>query len=64
MSVNSFEARSRTRKLVVYLCMALLCRETVGMSDGGHVCLDWYNEGHPSQPTLIVLPGITGKGFQ
>lgn len=32
------------------------------MSDGGHVCLDWYNERGPSQPTLVVLPGLTGKG--
>lgn len=31
------------------------------MSDGGHVCLDWYNERDPSQPTLVILPGLTGK---
>lgn len=32
------------------------------MSDGGHVCLDWYNEREADQPTVLFLPGLTG-GF-
>ncbi len=31
-------------------------------SDGGHVCLDWYNEKRDDQPTVLMLPGITGTG--
>lgn len=30
------------------------------MSDGGHVCLDWYNIKSKDQPTVLFLPGITG----
>ena len=30
------------------------------MSDGGHVCLDWYNDNGKGQPTVLFLPGITG----
>jgi len=30
------------------------------MSDGGHLCLDWYNETSPQQPTVLFMPGITG----
>ena len=30
------------------------------LSDGGHLCLDWYNEGGGEQPTVLMLPGITG----
>ena len=30
------------------------------MSDGGHVCLDWYNVNTSDQPTVLFLPGITG----
>lgn len=50
------------------------CREKVGMSDGGHVCLDWFNERGSSQqgvstddsssedsPIVLMLPGVTGK---
>ncbi len=29
-------------------------------SDGGHVCLDWFNEKTDEQPTVLMLPGITG----
>ena len=35
-------------------------REKVIMSDGGHVCLDWYNVKSQDQPTVLFLPGITG----
>ena len=38
----------------------LLCREVLWLSDGGHLCLDWYNEGGGEQPTVLMLPGITG----
>ena len=31
------------------------------MKDGGHVCLDWYNVVDREQPTILFLPGITGK---
>ena len=31
------------------------------MSDGGHVCLDWYNEYNPTQPIVIILPGLAGN---
>lgn len=39
------------------------------MSDGGHICLDWFNErGTPpgfgargsEDPIVLILPGITG----
>ena len=37
------------------------------MADGGHVCLDWFNESdsgttEPSidRPTVLMLPGATG----
>lgn len=30
-------------------------------SDGGHLCLDWYNEKAAEQPTVLFLPGITGS---
>ena len=35
------------------------------MNDGGHVCLDWYNEMEGEQvdrdrPTVLMLPGMTG----
>ncbi|KAL5493886.1 hypothetical protein EMCRGX_G015121 [Ephydatia muelleri] len=36
-------------------------RENVIMSDGGHVSIDWYNERSPRQPTVLILPGITGS---
>ena len=36
------------------------CREKVMMSDGGHICLDWYNIQSKDQPTVLFLPGITG----
>lgn len=36
-------------------------REDVIMSDGGHVSIDWYNERSPDQPTVLILPGITGS---
>ncbi|XP_064382470.1 protein ABHD1-like [Halichondria panicea] len=37
-------------------------RETVTMkSDDGHVCLDWFNEKTDEQPTVLMLPGITGS---
>ncbi|KAL5493878.1 hypothetical protein EMCRGX_G015112 [Ephydatia muelleri] len=36
-------------------------REDVIMSDGGHVSIDWYNERSPRQPTVLILPGITGS---
>lgn len=36
-------------------------REDVIMSDGGHVSIDWYNEVSPHQPTVLILPGITGS---
>ena len=42
------------------LCVCV-CREVVVMRDGGHVCLDWYNNYHTSQPTVIILPGLAGK---
>lgn len=43
-------------------CLHIGYRETVRMmSDGGHVCLDWYNELDPSQPTLVILPGLVGE---
>ncbi len=29
-------------------------------SDGGRVCLDWFNEKTDNQPTVLMLPGITG----
>jgi len=32
----------------------------VRLSDGGHICLDWYCEGSQEQPTILMLPGITG----
>ena len=38
----------------------LLFREVLWLSDGGHLCLDWYNEGGGEQPTVLMLPGITG----
>jgi len=38
----------------------MLCREVVRLSDGGHICLDWYCEGSQEQPTILMLPGITG----
>ena len=42
----------------------IYCREDVIMSDGGHVSIDWYNEVSPHQPTVLILPGITGTcGF-
>ena len=37
------------------------------MSDGGHVCLDWFNEGGMSgstssdDPIVLLLTGVTGK---
>ena len=41
------------------------------MSDGGHVCLDWFNErgsmeergsaGSEDDPIVLMLPGVTGK---
>jgi predicted alpha/beta-fold hydrolase len=34
------------------------------MSDGGHVCLDWYNVKSKDQPTVLFLPGITGTDIQ
>ena len=39
------------------------CREKVTMSDGGHVCLDWYNIQSKDQPTVLFLPGITGMAW-
>ena len=35
-------------------------REVLRLRDGGHLCLDWYNERSPEQPTVLMLPGITG----
>lgn len=50
------------------------CREKVDMSDGGYVCLDWFNERGTSEegvstednnsednPIVLMLPGVTGK---
>ena len=39
--------------------------EVLRMNDGGHVCLDWYNEMEGEQvdrdrPTVLMLPGMTG----
>ena len=47
------------------------------MSDGGHVCLDWFNERDSGEqgvstgdsnsedsPIVLMLPGVTGKTMQ
>jgi len=43
----------------------------VVLSDGGHICLDWYNDRETPvilsdeqnrQPIVVVLPGLAGKG--
>ena len=47
--------------------LAYLRRETIRLSDGGHMCLDWCNETdtvddlESSRPTVILLPGISGQ---
>ena len=45
--------------------------EKIPMSDGGYICLDWFNErdrvvGEDSSdrgnnPIVLILPGITGN---
>ena len=39
--------------------------EVLRMNDGGHVCLDWYNEMEgehvdTDRPTILMLLGMTG----
>jgi len=42
-------------------------RETLRLSDGGHICLDWCNEkddvmdNESCRPTVIILPGLAGQ---
>lgn len=49
-----------------YAKNALSLRETLKLSDGGHVCLDWCNEkddmtdSESCRPTVIILPGAVG----
>lgn len=44
-----------------------LFRETLRLSDGGHICLDWCNEkdnvsnNESCRPTVIILPGVAGE---
>ena len=44
-----------------FLSFSVLSREVLRMNDGGHVCLDWYNEGGREQPTVLLCPGVTGE---
>ena len=46
-------------------------RETLETPDGGIVCLDWFDNDDStiykdatSRPTVLVLPGLTGKHYQ
>lgn len=36
-------------------------RELLHTPDGGEIALDWFNNGHPTNPlTVLILPGLTG----
>ena len=51
------------------MCLLFLCREFLNTPDNGHLTLDWIdnhdqNNIYPDpklRPTVVILPGITGK---
>lgn len=63
--IQTYPKEKRRRyyyRLKVHLMLLLyLSRELLKMkSDGGQVCLDWFNEKTANQPTMLILPGMTG----
>lgn len=54
---------------MLFISRFFLDSEKIFMKDGGHVCLDWFNEGAScgeerrdnGDPIVLILPGVTGQ---